>query len=69
MVDDTHLRTGATLRSFLVGESAHWELVAELKRTAVFRKLDEDVVNPSWTGQPWGARVIKRRWLRRLWWR
>lgn len=70
VVDDTHLRTGAILRDFLMAESGRWTRVREFRRSVVFRKTAPRVLDGAWWGsQPWGARPLSgnARRIRRLW--
>ncbi|MEM1083907.1 MAG: class I SAM-dependent methyltransferase [Verrucomicrobiota bacterium] len=55
LVDDTQLRTVEILREFMLTEPERWELVTELGKTAVFRKISEEVYTKTsdWTAQPY----------------
>jgi len=55
IVDDTQLPTGAILRDFLRAEAGRWELVTEIGKTIVFRRLTPDPVTRGipWTKQPY----------------
>jgi hypothetical protein len=55
LVDDTHLTTGRILFDFLVSERTRWQLVCELGKTAVFRRVNSEAVaiGKSWADQPY----------------
>ena len=69
LVDDTQIRTGWTLRSFLRADRKRWRLTKEFRRTVVFEKLVPKVLDSaSFGNQPWCARPVPRlrRWGARL---
>lgn len=61
IVDDTDLRTGDVLRSFLCSEKERWAHLKDFKRTSLFEKISEDVLKGAeWTTQPWCAKRVSR---------
>lgn len=54
VVDDIQIPTGAILKEFLLLEKSRWELVAQLDKTVVFKRLTSEPVAKgiSWTEQP-----------------
>jgi hypothetical protein len=56
LVDDTHVRTGAVLREFLLAEEDRWEHEADLSVTTAFRKTSDTILPEiDHVGQPWAA--------------
>jgi hypothetical protein len=52
LVDDIQLRTGAVLVDYLKGDP-DWEFVADLGKTAAFRKLRHVGYVKEWSVHPW----------------
>jgi len=66
MIDDVSLRSGETLREFVVREEGRWRLVTDLKATTIFQKLSAPSLRGlNWPEQPWGAKPVTR-WKRRF---
>jgi hypothetical protein len=56
VIDDVELSTCRYLRD-LLAEQPEWQLVAQLSRSAVFRKLEEGSEWTDWTHQPYVLRT------------
>ncbi len=70
IVDDTQIRTGEILRDFLKAETDRWQMVEEIGKTSIFRRITEAAVayGVGWIDQPWChvERPLIRRVLSRV---
>jgi hypothetical protein len=55
IVDDVHIRACAILRDFLQTERGRWESCGQIYRTAMFRKLTDELFAGDWNTQPFNA--------------